>query len=155
MAGARLHAIALLHRHLCFHGDAQRIDLGRFIEEIAPTIAGATGLTCELDVKPVEVPGEAALHLVIAVNELVFNARKHAYGGQDGGSVTIGCRRDRDGRLRLSVADRGCGLPEGFDQRRRTGLGMGIVHATVQQFGGELYAETDQGARFTLLLAVP
>ena len=36
------------------------------------------------DVEPVELPSEVALQLVIAANELVFNARKHAYGGQEG-----------------------------------------------------------------------
>ena len=106
------------------------------------------------------MPGEAALHLAIAINELVLNARKHAYGGQgdggqDRGQVRIGCRRDPDGCLRLSVADGGRGLPGGFDPRRAKGLGMWIVAATMQQLGGELHAEDDQGARFTMLLVLP
>lgn len=71
-------------RALCQRSEAQRLDLGRLIEEVAPTVAGATGLTCKLDVEPIEVPGNVALHLVLAVNELVFSARKHAYSGRDG-----------------------------------------------------------------------
>ena len=101
------------------------------------------------------MPGEAALHLAIAINELVFNARKHAYGGQDGGQVRSGCRRDPNDRLRLSVADDGRGLPSGFDPRRTKGLGMEIVADTIRQLGGELHAENDQGARFTMLLMLP
>lgn len=154
-ASARVDAVALLHRHLCRRGETQPVDLGRFIEEIAPAIEAATGLACELDVEPFEVPGEAALHLAIAINELVLNARKHAYGGQDGGQVRIGCRRDSDGRLRLSVADGGRGLPGGFDPRRTRGLGMEIVAATMRQFDSELHAEDDQGARFTMVLMFP
>lgn len=159
-ASARVDAVAQLHWHLCRHGGVQRVDLGRFIEEIAPAIEATTGLACELDVEPFEVPGKAALHLTIAINELVLNARKHAYGGQGdgghgGGQVRIGCRRDPDDRLRLSVADGGRGLPGGFDPRRTKGLGMWIVAATMRQLGGELHAEDDQGARFTMLLMLP
>ena len=149
---ARLEAIGRLHRHLCHHAAVDRVDLGRFIAEIAPAMEESTGLRCELDVEPVELPSEVALQLVIAANELVFNARKHAYGGQEGGLVRVSCRRDPDGRRRLSVADKGHGLPGGFDYRHCTGLGMRIIESTVLQFGGELQAENDQGARFTMLL---
>jgi two-component system, sensor histidine kinase PdtaS len=154
-ASVRVDAVAQLHRHLCRRGETQWVDLGRFIEEVAPAIEAATGLVCELDVEPFEVPDEAALHLAIAINELVLNARKHAYGGQDGGWVRISCRRDPDGRLRLSVADGGRGLPGGFDPRRTKGLGMEIVAATMRQFDSELHAEDDQGARFTMVLMFP
>lgn len=153
-AVAQLEAIARLHRHLCHHPAVDRVDLGRLIVEIAPAMEESIGLRCELDVEPVELSSEMALHLVIAANELVLNARKHAYGGQEGGLVRIGCRRDPDGRLRLSVADKGRGLPGGFDCRHCTGLGMKIIGSTVRQFGGELQAEDDQGARFTMLLAL-
>ncbi|MGH9206170.1 MAG: sensor histidine kinase [Acidimicrobiales bacterium] len=128
----RLEAIARLHWHLCRRGEAQRVDFGRYIAEIAPAIEGAAGLTCELDLEPCEVPGEAALHLAIALIELVLNARKHAYHGQDGGQVRLGCRRGDDGRLHLSVANRGPGRPDGFDPGRTKGLGMTIVGATMR-----------------------
>ena len=45
-------------------------------------------------------------------------------------------------------------LPNGFDPRRNRGLGMEIVADTVRQLGGELRAENDHGARFTILLAL-
>ena len=151
---ARLEAVARLHRHLCPDDGADRLDLGRFIAEIAPAMEQSTGLRCELDVEPVELSSETALHLAIAVNELVLNARKHAYADRDGGVVSIGCRR-QDGRLRLTVADQGIGLPNGFDPLRNRGLGMEIVADTVRQLGGELRAENDHGARFTLLVALP
>jgi len=154
-AMARLEAVALLHRHLCRQSRMLQIDLGGFIEEIAPAIEQATGLHCELDVEPVDVPTETALHLAIAVTELVLNARKHAYAGRGEGLVRIGCRRDPDGHLRLSVVDQGRGLPSGFDPRLSAGLGLRIVRATMRQLGGELSSESDQGVRFAMVLAFP
>ena len=151
-AAARVRAVALLHSHLCRHNRTARVDLGRLLAEMAPVIVGATGVRCEVDTEPTEVPGQTALHLAIAVNELVLNARKHAYGGRDGGAVRVACRRAQDGCLNLSVADCGGGLPAGFDPRRTEGLGVAIVRATAQQLGGELRAENDGGACFTLLL---
>ena len=100
------------------------------------------------------VPGQVAMHLAAAVNELAWNAYKHAYGGAEGGVIRIVCRRDADGRLLLSVADRGRGLPAGFDPHASEGLGLMVVCATARQFGGEVRVESDQGARFTLLLPI-
>ena len=98
------------------------------------------------------VPGRVAMHLAAAVNELAWNAHKHAYRGAEGGSIRIVCRRDADAWLRLSVADRGCGVPAGFDPSASEGLGLMVVCATARQFGGELRVELDRGTRFTLLL---
>jgi two-component sensor histidine kinase len=152
---ARVHAAAALHRYLLpprTHGD---VDLGALIEDVAVAIEGVTGLVCVVDSEPVHVPGQVAMHLATVVNELAWNAHKHAYRDAQGGVIRIVCRRDADRRLRLSVADRGCGLPADFDPHASEGFGLMIVCATARQFGGDVQVESEQGTRFTLLLNIP
>ena len=122
---------------------------------VATAIEGITGLFCEVDTDPVNVPGRIATNLAAAVTELALNAHKHAYDGAEGGVIRIVCRRDADARLRLSVADQGCGLPPKFDPRVSEGLGLMVVCATLRQFNGKLQVTSDQGACFTMLLDIP
>ena len=151
-ASARIGAVAKLHRHLAEQGASPCVDLGNLLRQIGPEMASSTGMTCQVDADPIEVSGETALHLAIAVNELVINAGKHAYAGQDGGVVHIVCRHQPDDVIRLCVSDGGPGLPQGFDPGEERGLGFSILASIVRQLGGELRAETDGGAKFTLCM---
>ena len=150
IASARIGAVAKLHRHLAEQGSTPSVDLGELLKRIGPEMAASTGMVCEIGSDPIEVTGDTALQLAVAVNELVINAGKHAYGDRDGGVVHIECRRAPNDTIRLSVADGGPGLTEGFDINGRTGLGFTILNAIVRQLGGTIAAETDGGARFTL-----
>lgn len=152
---ASVHASARLHRYLLPSRTQMHVDLGSLLVNVAAAIEDVTGLFCDVEVESVNVPSQVAVHLAAAVNELAWNAHKHAYSGAEGGNIRIICRRDADGRLRLSVADQGCGLPADFDPLGSEGLGFMVVCATARQFGGELRVESDRGARFTLLLSIP
>ena len=152
---ASVHASAQLHRYLLPPRKRVQVDLGALLGNVAAAIEGVTGMVCDVEAEPVTVPGEVAMHLAASVNELAWNAYKHAYGGTEGGVILIVCRRTADARLLLSVGDRGRGLPAGFDPRASEGLGLMVVWATARQFGGEVRVESKGGARFTMLLPIP
>lgn len=154
-ASARVTAVSKLHRYLYVYISGSKIDLQSFLGDLCPDIAVSTGLSCSVAVEPIEVSDEMAQQLAIIINEFAINARKHAYDGKEGGALKIEGRRDSNGRLRLSVADGGAGLPDGFDPAKTEGLGLSIVSKMVKQLGAELIAENDQGARFTLLVPLP
>jgi two-component sensor histidine kinase len=151
-AMARILAAAQFHQHLYRRASEGKIDLQQFLGELAPEIDESMGMECSMQIEPVLVRGNMAVNLATLITELILNARKHAYAGQDGGAVTVTCRRDGDGRLRLTVSDHGGGLPADFNPRRTTGLGMKVVGSIVQQLKGEMRTENDGGARFTILV---
>jgi len=80
--------------------------------------------------------------------------------------LEIAVERQADGRIALSVADTGCGLPEAVLDRlfepffttkaagAGLGLGLAISRDIVRDFGGELIAENRDGggARFVIVL---
>jgi two-component sensor histidine kinase len=136
-AAERLVAVGHLHRFLCAHDGDHEVDLQPFPE-----------------VESVKVTGAAAQQLGLLVNELAINAAKHAYPMGEPGDVTIQGWHE-GGRLRLSVADRGAGLPLGFDPMSGDGLGLEIVRRILRQLDGALHVETDGGARFVLTLPLP
>lgn len=153
-AAARLVAIAQLHRCLCAHDNTSGVDLRLFLSELCSLIAQSTGLACTLDADAVILAPETAQQLGIAINELAMNAAKHAYRGETRGALHVEARQV-GARLRLVVADHGAGLGPNFSFSQPHGLGMDILQAVVRQVDGVLEAEDDDGARFTITLALP
>jgi signal transduction histidine kinase len=102
------------------------------------------------------------LHRAIAI--LVDNALKYS---DEGSPVDLGLSLE-DGRVAISVTDRGCGIPESeiphiFDRFYRaqgssradgTGLGLALAHEITDHLGGEIQVRSrpDAGSIFSVLL---
>jgi len=53
----------------------------------------------------------------------------------------------------LQIADDGVGFPEGFDEWRDSGIGLGLVRTLVESTGGSMAMESDPlGLTFTITL---
>jgi signal transduction histidine kinase len=118
-------------------------------------------IQAEDDVPPVETDPNQ-LHRALAI--LVDNALKYS---DEGSPVELVLSRE-DGRVAISVTDRGCGIPEAeiphiFDRFYRaqgssradgTGLGLALAHEITDHLGGEIQVQSrpDAGSTFTLLL---
>jgi two-component sensor histidine kinase len=76
---------------------------------------------------------------------------KYAYPEGDPGEIHISLKRVKRGRVEFRVADRGRGLPEGFDLEAPTSLGFKVITATVRRFGGTLSVNRlDPGTEFVI-----
>lgn len=161
-AGRRVRAVSDIHT-LLYRGENVRAvpfheyltDLCRDLERSA--LQGEEW-RLELALEPAEVPTDRAVPLGLIANELVMNAVKHAYPGDGDKPIRVGLTRVDAGIVRLTVADRGVGLPDGFDWRRSRSLGMRVVHALSAQLDAELEVRsTEPGTEFavTVRLAVP
>ncbi|MBO9687697.1 MAG: PAS domain-containing protein [Mitsuaria chitosanitabida] len=149
--------------------DLRPVDLrepvGAVLRELAPlTAKRQLALIADL---PDALPGRAdPLRLQQAVRNVLANAIKFA---PQGGTIELRGRRDADGGLHLSVADRGPGIPaqelerifDPFIQSSATkdgsggtGLGLPISRRIVELHGGRLYATNREGggAEFHLVL---
>jgi signal transduction histidine kinase len=118
-------------------------------------------IRADADVPPVQTDPNQ-LHRAIAI--LVDNALK--YSDEDS-PVELGLYH-QDGRVAISVADRGCGIPEReiphiFDRFYRaqsssradgTGLGLALAHEITDHLGGEIevISSPNAGSTFSILL---
>jgi two-component system, OmpR family, phosphate regulon sensor histidine kinase PhoR len=152
---------------LSLHDD---VDLGRVVAESVERLrlfADRQGLGLVVDL-PERVPpirGDEARIGQVVVN-LVHNALK--FGG-DSGDVTIRVRRV-GGELVTSVEDHGVGVPKA-DQARiferfykvdrarvrggGTGLGLSIARHVLEQHGGRIWVESEEGVGSTFSFALP
>jgi signal transduction histidine kinase len=115
------------------------------------------------DLPPVAVD---PVRLGAALNNLVDNAISFT---EPGGAVTLSASADGDGKVRLTVADTGVGIPTeflphvferffrvpGVDRPGGTGLGLAIVREVVQAHGGEVAVESQPGRGTKFHVIVP
>lgn len=72
------------------------------------------------------LPLQQATSFALILNELVQNAVEHGFSDRNNGSITINISEEPD-RYRLTVTNDGKPLPESFDPRKTTTLGLRIV----------------------------
>lgn len=153
---ARIHAIGNLHDRLSrTTGD---MDFAIYLNGLCLDLAVMHGCRSEdliVEAEAIEMPATEALHLGMIATELVINALKYGRGAEGAGRVTVGFARAGD-VLRLTVADGGAGLPQGFCPEEDNGLGMRIVTSLLAARQGRLRQEPAEcGARFVVELPAP
>lgn len=150
-AAARIQAVARIHDALQLDGSGAAADIGALIATMSASLRDMAGAPLSIEIiartQSIKVPLTLAQPLVLAVNELVINALRHAFPDGRAGTIMITVARECD-RLRIDVSDDGVGLPAGYADGG--GYGMTLVRAMTAKLGGHLDVETSSGARFTL-----
>lgn len=136
-ARTRVRTIAQIHDRLWRANEVHTIDLAAFMTELCNHICETlpTNQTLTYDFAPVMVATDQAVPLALLANELITNAFKYAYS-ESGGEVRITIQPGEHDHLRLSVRDKGRGLPDDFDLESSDSLGMTLIAGLVQQLGG-------------------
>ncbi len=155
-AAARIGSIAGIHDALQATGGLDLVDLGPVLKKMCSSLQDMAGddghVEVRVDVEALEIPVVLAQCLVLAVNELVVNALRHAFNERDQGAVHVTLTRD-DSHVIIGVADDGAGLPA--DHATGKGYGMKLVNMMVEKMEGELLTENNNGARFTIRAPLP
>jgi PAS domain S-box-containing protein len=142
-------------------------DLLRSAADEAAPRAEAKHLRLTVEVGPDLLPVAAdQVRLGAALDNLVDNAIAFT---DPGGAVTLSAAADGDGRVRLTVADTGVGIPAehlphlfekfyrvpGGDRPGSTGLGLAIVREVVQAHGGDVSVESEPGRGTAFHVTLP
>jgi two-component sensor histidine kinase len=115
----RVETMAMIHEQLYQSGDLRRVNLAEHAALLTNNLLNAYGAY-------ERVVGRVAVEpLVLGVDQAI-----------------------PDGRAVLTVRDNGAGLPEGFDPKRGTSLGLRIVQILTRQLKGTFEIERAGGTRF-------
>jgi PAS domain S-box-containing protein len=156
-AYARVQTIAQIHDRLWRQYDAQSVDLCSFLNDLCHKLQ-ETALEHRLDFHghSVTISTDRAISLGLLLNEIVTNAFKYAYPEGGGGTVQVRLS-DGGGQLRLEIADKGVGLPAGFDlAKQRQSLGSRLIVNTARQLQAQVEAGANHptGARFVVTMPI-
>jgi len=150
----RIDALALLYRALSGEGQADSVDLGIYISQVASSVlrAHATeGIRLDLKVDSWPVSANVAMPAGLVVNELLTNSLKYAFVGRDGGTITVHSLVNEAG-CRVVVADDGVGLPAGVTWPAPGKLGAVIIRSLRENAKARIEAASwpNEGVRVTI-----
>jgi two-component sensor histidine kinase len=143
----RVGSIAVVHETLS-HAAEEVVEF----DEIADRVAMMAGEVSAAEVRVMpkitgsfgRLPASVATPLAMVLAELLQNALQHGFADSRAardsyhGLLEVVAAREPE-RLTVTVADRGAGLPEGFDLDSATSLGLQIVRTlVVGELGGRL-----------------
>jgi two-component sensor histidine kinase/CHASE3 domain sensor protein len=156
--GARIQAVAEIHKHLYTSGDVTSVALDAYmtalLAQLEQTLTSeGHGASIRHDIEPVRIATNASISLGIVITEWVTNAFKYAYDGNTG-EVRVLARKIDD-RLLVAVEDDGTGMAAGTPSRG-TGVGSKIVATIARSLQGEVaYISRNPGteARIVMPLA--
>lgn len=154
-AATRIQSVAQMHDALQVSGGEGMVDLGSVLNKMCESLqamgGGSRAVTVWVNAESIHVPAAFAQPIVLAVNELVVNALRHAFPDGRSGAVDITLAQV-DGAVHVEVSDNGVGLAA---HHGGGGYGMKLVHMMVSQIGGALRVTTESGTRFTLVAPAP
>jgi two-component sensor histidine kinase len=153
----RVESLSLLYRSMSESRVDDSIDLGIYLSQIASSVMQAhavEGIRLDLKVDAWPVSINVAMPTGLVVNELLTNSLKHAFGGREGGTITLQSLVNETG-CRVIVADDGVGLPEGTVWPVPGKMTALIVQSLKQNAGAQLSIESSPngGMRATILFS--
>jgi len=160
----RARSMALIHETLYRTGKFSDVDMEVYLNNLVGQIAGSYGGSAKIqtivDVRAVTLDVSRATTAGLIINELVTNSFKYAFPpGFDclvvrGEPCTIRVSLAHgDGMDILTVADNGCGLPEGFDPLTAKSLGLKLVNFLARhQLHADIDVRAEKGTEYILHL---
>lgn len=152
-AASRVSAVAKAHERIHQANGPDELDLGVYVRDICRDLNEALPL-CRIEaaVEPgVNVATDRAIAIALMANELITDAAKYAYHDGQGGAISVRLAPDACDMIKLSVGDKGRGLPESFELRSAPGLGMRIVRGLSHQLNATIDVHRlDPGTEFVV-----
>jgi len=149
----RIRSMALIHEHLYRSENLDRIPLADYLHSLTNIIlATFSGHKIKIvtDFVSTDVSLETALPLGLITNELLTNAFKYAFPGNQPGEIQVHLNQLGERQFQLIIQDNGVGLPGDFSFNTQQSLGVFIVRLLVEQLDGKIEVDTKNGSKFTI-----
>ena len=146
----RIESMSILHRKLYKDENAGYVFLPDFLEEITENVLSSYGFSSVLlhmEIDPIQLGADQAVHLGLIFNELVTNACKYAFGSHPEPELRVICKRENGDKIYFRLQDNGqyASLPAAGQ-----GFGMQLIDVEVMQLYGEHHFSYLNGTIFTL-----
>lgn len=133
----KIFAMALVHQKLYQSNNLSRLDLSQYLRELAPALLSSHSfqqdrISFNLDAESITVLIDTVIPCGLVVTELISNSFKYAFPDDRKGTITVRLFRRSSGIIHLQVSDDGVGVPEHFDFRQQTTLGLQTIFMIVE-----------------------
>ena len=153
----RMETMSMLHTMLYQGEDVGEINLRDYLSQLTHQLLGAYGypasrIELDLSLADLSVNVDHGISLGLIANEWITNALKYALPHAPYLRVSLQLRDAHTAEL--IVADRGPGLPAGFDPMAATSYGLQLVQTMSEQMYGEVLVYREGGTQWRLRFGV-
>lgn len=146
----RVYAMSLIHQKLYQTEELSSTDMPSYIFDLTEYLKGsfnqASEIIFRLNIATVEFSLAYSVPIGLIINEAVTNAIKYAF--PDGkGIIEIGLQPINDFRFLLYIQDNGKGLPQDFDFRKCSSLGLTLIEGLSTDIEGSFNLRSHNGTR--------
>lgn len=150
----RLRAMMLVHEKLYQSADLSRVDFGSYVRSLVRQLAESHAprdgrIATRVDAGEHTLPLQIATPCGLLVCELVMNAFKYAFPDRRAGEVSVRIA-GADGRLAVTVADDGVGLPAGVETDAGGSFGWQLINNLAAQVDGAVAVARGAGTAVTV-----
>jgi len=153
----RIRAMALVHEKLYNSKDFSKINLAGYMRSLSQELfishnihPGKIDLTIEIK-GDIILDVSRAISCGLVMNELISNALKHAFPGDELGKLQIIIRETESKEIEIIVRDNGVGLPDDVDIDEPRSVGLHLVNGLVKnQIYGQIEVKRDNGTEFRI-----
>ncbi len=147
-AGSRFRSMELLYEKLYRTESHAKLSteeyLGELVRNIAELYPNRQKVDLLLDIEDFQLDAKSLSSLGMIVNELVTNAMKYAFGGDERGMLKMTVHRDGE-TVTMLLEDNGPGIPDFEGASARRGFGLSMIDALTEQLDGTIRFEREQG----------
>ena len=143
-------AMALIHQKLYQGENLATIEMRDYFETIGKAIKDSFGekaknVSLEVDMSEIELDVDTAIPIGLITNELVTNSLKHAFPNKQNGHIFITLSQEKNGLLKLQIADNGQASGKESDSKKEKGFGTLLIQLLTAQLRGTLEKSTESG----------
>ncbi|MCG6911159.1 MAG: GAF domain-containing protein, partial [Deltaproteobacteria bacterium] len=154
-AHAKIYTMSLIHTQLYQSDRVDQINMGRNLHNLVDHLAQLYGqnrfVRTEIDTESFYLSVTQAVPCALALNEIISNAFKYAYPGQQSGKIELSQKISADDMVCIAVKDYGKGIPDSVDIENTDTLGIKLVRNLIlKQLNGELVINNRQGTEILI-----
>jgi len=151
----RVRSMAMIHEKLYKSESMSKIDFGEYITDLTDSLfynyrVGPSKIELNKKIDKIFFDVDTAIPCGLIINELITNCLKHAFPGDNNGSIGIELFK-RDDNYVLNVNDTGVGFPDDIDFKNTESLGLQLVNNLVNQVDGTIELDGNDGTRFNII----
>lgn len=105
----------------------------------------AENISLRVEMQNVELDVDTAVPIGLITNELITNSIKHAFPNMRKGQILITLAQEKNGLLKLNIADNGQPTNNESAVIKEKGFGTLLIQLLTTQLGGKLEKSTEAG----------
>jgi PAS domain S-box-containing protein len=151
----RIRAMSLIHEKMYQSPQLSQLDLQTYFADLAKSLltsygAHQKGIVLSVECERIDLPMEKTVPLSLLVNEILSNSLKHAFP-DDLHEPQVSIRgKAENGRIELTIADNGIGLPDSIDLNASATLGLRLISMLAEQIDATIDVERRHGTQFRI-----